>query len=262
MNEYSCERFADRLVDYADGELPAAESAAVAEHVARCPRCRETLEALRRSLALAGTIWRAGEEDVAAVRIPVPARPSRIWLLRPVVIAASIVLLVGVGVWLGRGWPGHRPDLGPDVAAASERIQTQCVVGNAVVIEHLASLVGQRGVLVVWSCRGADLTAARLSDALSDGGRTIDYSERVLAREQTADGRIVVWSLFVAPADVAPALEPPSIRVSTPDGRLLVLKTSPHVDSREELTDVLRSAGLPGRQRASLEDIEWVMGGT
>lgn len=188
----------------------------------------------------------------------VSMRPPR-GRLAPIAIAAA--LLVIAGFWLGREWSA-RHGAGRDIADAGLRVQTRCAVGDAVLIEHLASLVGQRGVLVVWSCRGADLAATGLGDALSSNAQPTAYDEYVLAREPAGDGRIVVWSLFVAPEDVQPALDPPAIRVATADGRVIVLKTSPGVRSRKELTDVLRSARLPGKQRASLEDIEWVVGGT
>ena len=100
MSEKGCEQFGARLVEYADGELPTGESAAVAEHVARCPHCRETVAALRRSIEVAGVIWQAGEADLRDVRVPVRSRWRRFQLQRPALVAAGILLLVGVSlVW-------------------------------------------------------------------------------------------------------------------------------------------------------------------
>jgi hypothetical protein len=53
----ACKEFADRLVDYVDGELPEEQAQAVARHLAECNHCRQTAEALRRSLGLAQILW-------------------------------------------------------------------------------------------------------------------------------------------------------------------------------------------------------------
>jgi anti-sigma factor RsiW len=57
MTKIPCEEFADRIVDYVDGELPGDEAHAVARHLAECERCQETAETLRRSLGLAQVLW-------------------------------------------------------------------------------------------------------------------------------------------------------------------------------------------------------------
>ena len=175
-------------------------------------------------------------------------------------VAAAVVLLVGVGLWLGRGWsePGRR--IGHDVAGAGFDVQVQCALDGAVLVEHLASVVSQRAVLVVWSCRGvADIAGPESAYAPAGDRRTQKYIQYLLGREQTGDGRIVVWSLFVAAEDVNPALEPPAIHVSTADGQLIVLSTSPNVGSRKELAAALQTAVFPGRSRVTLEEIERVV---
>jgi predicted anti-sigma-YlaC factor YlaD len=53
----ACEEIRDKLVDYADGELSEQDSQAVGEHLAECPRCRDLVCSLERSLNLAKTIW-------------------------------------------------------------------------------------------------------------------------------------------------------------------------------------------------------------
>ena len=53
MTSDKCEKIAESLVDFSDGELPAAASALVAEHLAGCAPCREERYALRRSPAAA-----------------------------------------------------------------------------------------------------------------------------------------------------------------------------------------------------------------
>jgi anti-sigma factor RsiW len=58
MSKIPCKEFADRIVDYVDGELPEDEAQEVARHLAECEYCRQTAEALRRSLGLAQVLWR------------------------------------------------------------------------------------------------------------------------------------------------------------------------------------------------------------
>lgn len=58
MTRTPCDEFADRIVDYVDGELPGEEAQVVAGHLVECERCRQTADALRRSLGLAQVLWR------------------------------------------------------------------------------------------------------------------------------------------------------------------------------------------------------------
>jgi len=83
-----CEEFADRIVDYADGELPEAEAQALARHLTACAPCRRTVEALNRSLGLAKVLWGAnlGEHESVAQSSPV-RNPRRI---RFYAVAASV----------------------------------------------------------------------------------------------------------------------------------------------------------------------------
>jgi anti-sigma factor RsiW len=63
MTRPSCEDIRDMLVDYADGALSEHEAQTVADHLADCPICRTTAEALTRSLDLAQAIWRDNLES-------------------------------------------------------------------------------------------------------------------------------------------------------------------------------------------------------
>ncbi|MBU0617069.1 MAG: zf-HC2 domain-containing protein [Planctomycetes bacterium] len=124
MTRLTCDEIADRLVDYADGELPDAESAEVAAHTARCERCRRQLAALGQSLVLAQVIWNDNEADLAAVA-PQPGlritRPHAAWRSRRRVaaIAAAAVLLATVGLY-------HRT-VRQDVPAAVQRSESPTV---------------------------------------------------------------------------------------------------------------------------------------
>ncbi|KPK80026.1 MAG: hypothetical protein AMJ81_12515 [Phycisphaerae bacterium SM23_33] len=71
MSNEECERVRALLAEHSDGELAAAEAGLVEAHLRTCAGCREELEALRRSLALARQVWResvAGLERLRAAR--------------------------------------------------------------------------------------------------------------------------------------------------------------------------------------------------
>ncbi len=96
----SCEDISEMLVDYADGQLSPGESSEVAEHLAKCEDCRRTLEALKRSLELAGVIWEDGLAETEAIRIPIPKKARKVRWPGYAAIAASILLVVTIsGVW-------------------------------------------------------------------------------------------------------------------------------------------------------------------
>ena len=100
MTTVSCRDIQDRLVDYADGALSPAEANEVAMHLADCDRCHATVDALQRSLDLAGLIWRDAERDLDPISAPAAARPRRPRWGRLVAAAAGIALLLaGALVW-------------------------------------------------------------------------------------------------------------------------------------------------------------------
>ncbi len=113
MTDRSCEQFRDMLVDYADGGLPPRDSQAVAEHLAKCPTCRETVQGLERSLDLARTIWQ--ENLDAAGNASVRRRVVR--LLPWAAVAAAIVIVAGTLVLNST----HRPS-GPEYAQIERQI--------------------------------------------------------------------------------------------------------------------------------------------
>lgn len=91
MND-PCKEFADRIVDYVDGELPQDEARVVADHLTACESCRRAVESLNRSLGLAKVLW----SDNLGDRQAVPWRESRhIWhyaVAAAILIAASILV--------------------------------------------------------------------------------------------------------------------------------------------------------------------------
>jgi len=92
----SCENIADMLVDYADGRLSPGESSKVAAHLAKCKDCRGSLEALQRSLELAGVIWEDQLAEIEAVRIQIPEKVRKFSWRGYAVIAAGILLVVAI----------------------------------------------------------------------------------------------------------------------------------------------------------------------
>jgi predicted anti-sigma-YlaC factor YlaD len=93
----SCEYFEQMLVDYADGQLSPSDSNKVAEHLAQCEKCRNVLDALQKSLELAGVIWADGLTETENIRIPA-AKSRKIRWSRYAAIAASILLVTTASV--------------------------------------------------------------------------------------------------------------------------------------------------------------------
>lgn len=118
----NCDKIQDLLSPYFDGELPPDAQASVAEHLRQCESCTAVLAGYARvsdsfSAAPVGpvneNVWanvvkeldRAGEQSPPKTPIAVaPAEERRFWSsrtsLQRLAVAASILLLVGLTVWL------------------------------------------------------------------------------------------------------------------------------------------------------------------
>jgi len=100
MNQTTCADIREKLVAYSDGELSVEEKAQVEEHLTACEVCREELQALERSLELAGTIWQDQEAELSDIEPLNLGRRSRRLELRWATLAASILIaLGGVLIW-------------------------------------------------------------------------------------------------------------------------------------------------------------------
>jgi predicted anti-sigma-YlaC factor YlaD len=95
--ERSCKHIEQMLVDYADGQLPHSESNKVAEHLAECRKCHKLLDALQKSLDLAGLIWIDGLAETENIRIPTAKIRKKRWS-RYAAIAASISIIATTSV--------------------------------------------------------------------------------------------------------------------------------------------------------------------
>jgi len=95
--EKSCEDIEQMLADYADGQLSPDDSNKVTEHLAKCEECRKLLDALQKSLELAGVIWADNLAETKNIRIPA-AKIKKIRWSRYAAIAASILLVTTASV--------------------------------------------------------------------------------------------------------------------------------------------------------------------
>lgn len=105
----ACEDIRDLLVDFADGELAPEAANRVARHAEVCPPCAARVEALRRSLFLAGRVWdadRATQSDALPdVR---PGRSKGPSLMRAALAVAAMIALA-VAAWTQLRAPATDP---------------------------------------------------------------------------------------------------------------------------------------------------------
>ena len=109
-----------RLDEYVDGQLEAAEAAAVEMHLAECTQCRAELEALRsllakakalpRSVAPPPSVWRSIERRTAGARpesvTPLRRSRARVFWLAAAAIALMVMSSSLTSLWLKRGSGG------------------------------------------------------------------------------------------------------------------------------------------------------------
>lgn len=107
---------------YIDGELPPAEAQGVAEHLAHCPVCRGRVEEERALIARADQVLalaRPPERGLPAFRAGAQPPPSRWWqqVRLPLTWAATVVLALGIGIYVGRARPDRAlsPRVGPSL---------------------------------------------------------------------------------------------------------------------------------------------------
>ena len=93
-----CEQIEKLLIDYSDGELSPSESSDVAEHLAKCECCRRAVEALQRSLELAGIVWADGLEQIRGAGLPKIRGVRRFRWRRYAAIAAGILIVTGISI--------------------------------------------------------------------------------------------------------------------------------------------------------------------
>jgi hypothetical protein len=93
---------------YLDGELAPAEAQGVDAHLAQCPPCRGRLEEERALITRAGELLALAappHREAPPFRAGDVTPPARLWwrVRLPLAWAATVVLALGIGTYLGRG---------------------------------------------------------------------------------------------------------------------------------------------------------------
>jgi hypothetical protein len=164
------------------------------------------------------------------------------------VVACSVVVIVAIvctAVWFSAGRHPASPNVAavpsPLAVASPAESDFALEIGNAEVVQHLATTVDGGAVVVVWSYRGPGISA---DESTSTPQRVGKYRVWTRRGQPSTDGRTTVCSLFFPDAGVVPALEPPGVRVrSAEDGRAIVFSAVPRTASLDELTRATRAAG-------------------
>jgi anti-sigma factor RsiW len=141
------DQWTDRLSQYLDGELPAAEGRALEQHLAGCETCRRTLEELRAVVARAGSLedrvpaqdlWSGIADRIGAGRVERKAagrwRALRLTLTVPQLAAAAVALMAlsAGSVWLTRSpGPARRPAVGLPAPGAVSVVAPAAMVEGA-----------------------------------------------------------------------------------------------------------------------------------
>jgi anti-sigma factor RsiW len=187
-----------RLSEYLDDDLPAAERAAVEDHLAECADCRAVLVELGAVVARAGALvdrapreelWdgiaeRIGARQIATVRPLRRSAARRLVLSLPQLAAAAVVLLVvgGSAGWLagpmltGSGAPtvAYAP-VAP--AAPARPLATQVAAGDvamtAVVEELEAILESGRGRLAPSTIATLEANLAIIDTAIGEARQAV-----------------------------------------------------------------------------------------
>src|SRR5216117_2854352 len=136
------------LHTYLDGELAPAEARGVDAHLAQCPACRERLEQERALITRAGELLALAappDRELPPFRAGDVKPPTRLWwrVRLPLAWAATIVLALGIGTYLGRGVEqGRRAETAADTAPARLRALEAPISADTVWLESRAERRG------------------------------------------------------------------------------------------------------------------------
>jgi hypothetical protein len=163
---------------YFDEELTPAESNRVAEHLLACTKCRAEFDAVRSGFALTRQIEVIPAPDsiwagVAAQLDYSTAKPARLRFLKPVTVALTVTLVVGIALWL-------RPDRG---AAGGQWNVAR--LGGAPRID--SQTMGDASKLGVGQWLETDSTSRANIEVATIGSVEIDPNSRVRLLETNAE---------------------------------------------------------------------------
>lgn len=237
MNQQGAHRYEDRLLEFAYGELPAAEARSIETHVKGCSRCTGALreiEGVRRQMSQlapepapdAGLDSLLAYAEQSARRAAAGPAPSgggwRRWLFAAVGTASLAAVLVVVGV------VANRPELAPASPAA---IQKEEAKAQAQMRDQSAAAA---------PTPPAD-TAAAAAQPLAEG-QAQDLEQ---AREKNKDGDKLVKDAVAA--NEAPP--PPEAKVGRAVGKKeydvqrVDVSSGPKTDEKKPLDPRLRESG-------------------
>jgi len=134
----SCWRYQRLLWSYADGDLSAAERAAIEQHLTRCARCRHTLQSVQRTRQALQSLprYRAPESllervhaEIASRRAERVAAPSgtRLRLSWRWALAPVLGVLVALLWWWSQSPNPTPPQPFPEVAVTSQEYAETCI---------------------------------------------------------------------------------------------------------------------------------------
>lgn len=132
----------EKLVAFADGELSQGEAEEVSEHVNQCESCRAMVGALQQSLEMVKVSWAAEQSKWPKWRQADGPKLNRWPVARVLAVAASIVLVLGVGlVWRMVSEPGKAALNGKTVAQLEQAVMR---AGRAAQMLAVADLLAEQ----------------------------------------------------------------------------------------------------------------------
>lgn len=149
----------ETLVAFADGQLSPGEATKVSEHIAQCDSCRQMVEALQRSIELVKVSWAAEQSKWPKWRLPYRPRLNRWPVTRVLAVAASILLLIGLGlIWRMVSEPGKAALNGKTIARLEQAVIRAGIAAQMLAVADLLSK--QTG--------GQDYARERYNEIISD----------------------------------------------------------------------------------------------
>lgn len=166
MIDKKCDKISEeQLVAFVDGELSPVEAAEVSEHVNKCDDCRAMVEALGKSLEIVRDSWAQEHEKWPNDFGP---RLGRRRVLRVTAVAASILLVVGLGLF----WV---------MVSELGEVETQAQIEQIVMREGIAAQMLAVGDLLAEQPGGREYARERYKEIIKRFSHTV-YAEQAKLR--------------------------------------------------------------------------------